>query len=79
MVLIEPYSSKPKVQQVSAPPGGATGSAAQPEKRYNQMTAEEKIKVCCRDYNKAQGCSRSAPKCRQVYIELRLQLPIVRR
>ena len=60
MVLVEPYS-KAKGQ---ASQSGATGEATQPEKRYNQMTADEKVKMCCRDFNKAQGCSRSAPKCR---------------
>ena len=64
MVLVEPYSAKTKGLQASSAAGNTSGNVSQPEKRYNQMTAEEKIKLCCKDFNKAQGCSRSAPKCR---------------
>ena len=61
MVLVEPYS---KAKATGLPMSGVTVGASPPEKRYNQMTADDKIKKCCRDFNKAQGCSRPAPKCR---------------
>ena len=66
MVLVEPYSAKTKGPQASpaAAATGNTGNGSQPERRYNQMSADEKVKLCCKDFNKPQGCSRGAPKCR---------------
>ena len=61
MVLVEPYS---RAKATGLPTTVVTGVVSPPEKRYNQMTADDKIKKCCRDFNRAQGCSRPAPKCR---------------
>ena len=63
MVMVEPYSqgaSTPNVPTVPALP--RTGGPAK-EKLYSQMSATEKVKKCCLDFNK-NGCSRSNTTCR---------------
>ena len=59
MVMVEPYS-----QGASTVPTPPPRTGGQPkEKQYNQMSANEKVKKCCLDFNK-NGCLRSNTTCR---------------
>ena len=63
MVMVEPYSSGASNPNVHTVPGLPRTGGPVKEKVYNQMSAAEKIKKCCLDYNK-NGCSRSNTLCR---------------
>ena len=62
MVMVEPYSQGVSTSNVTVPALTRTGGPAK-EKMYNQMSAAEKVKKCCLDFNK-NGCSRSNTTCR---------------
>ena len=48
MVMVEPYS-----QGASTVPTPPPRTGGQPKKKqYNQMSANEKVKKCCLDFNK---------------------------
>ena len=63
---MEPYS-KASGEQSNAPSGGGgrggggSGGGGS-SKNWNDMSVEEKVKKCCKEFNSDKGCSK--PKCR---------------
>ena len=70
-ITVEPYSSKVKGRQGnsaedSVGEGSGTGGKGKnkPHKPFSEMSVEERVRMCCTNWNSAKGCDKSAGKCR---------------
>ena len=65
MMMVEPYSREEKGHGIGNAGMGIVqrNAGTSKEKPFNQMTAMEKVKKCCLDWNK-KGCARTNTDCR---------------